>query len=164
MILWVFPPSLEGFSPHSTEIKITSGGLLFISVPVHRKLPLVPRALYLLFSWYEGKPDGSSPCPQLTRTSFLVVANLTQNGNLKVRAVLSVVRLPGRYFRGLFKRLKEDHRSGKEVLSQTSGRLYWKQDTAFQKWKAVPNARSKQILTGSIDLELIICLKAFPCC
>lgn len=78
--------------------------------------------------------------------SKAVVADLTQNGNLKVRAVLNVMRLPGKYFRGLFKGLKEDHRSGKEVLSQTSERLYWKQKTAFQKWKAFTSARSKQIL------------------
>lgn len=95
--------------------------------------------------------------------SKAVVADLTQNGNLKVRAVLNVIRLPGRYFRGLFNRLKKDHRSGREVLSQTSERLYWKQEKAFQKWTAVTNARSKQILVCSTDVELTICLKAFPC-
>lgn len=132
MILWVFPSILEGFPPILERFniwKITLGSLLFVCVPVQRKFSLVPRALYLFFILIRGRPNGSSTCPQLARTSFLneaVVADLTQNGNLKVRAVLNVVRLPGRYFRGLFKGLKEDHRSGKEVLPRTSERLYWK--------------------------------------
>lgn len=33
---------------------------------------------------------------------------------------------------------------------------------AFQKWKAIINARSKQMLILRVDMKLIVCLKAFP--
>lgn len=74
----------------------------------------------------ETKYTPSLPLANEAFISKAVVAELSQNGNLKVRTVLNVIGLSGRDFRGLFKSLKENCRSVKEILSQTSERLYLK--------------------------------------
>jgi len=65
----------------------------------------------------ETKQTPSQPPANEAFVAKAVVADLSQNRNLKVRRILNVMGLPGRDFRGLFESLKKSHRSVKEILS-----------------------------------------------
>lgn len=73
--------------------------------------------MFFILDMRETKYTPSLPPANEAFISKAVVAELSQNGNLKVRTVLNVIGLSGRDFRGLFKSLKENRRSVKEILS-----------------------------------------------